>query len=125
MRSERLTEPGYLGGIACMMARKGHDADSLLLIEQVEPGPSDGGIGKIGLVEDFQARPLAGQAQFLDQRIGAGVRDARIQHFNDDIDDLHRLGGFFARRIHVTGEPLDGHGGTGFLAKMNCTLAGC
>ena len=74
MRSERLTEPGYLGGIAGMTTGQGHGADALSLVEQIEPSPSDGGIGEIGLVEDFQARTLAGQAQFFDQRIGAGVR---------------------------------------------------
>jgi len=50
MRSERLTELGYIGGIARMMTRKGHDADPLLLVEQVEPGTSDDRVGRISLV---------------------------------------------------------------------------
>ena len=114
MGGERLTELRYLGGITRMTTRQGYGADALLLVEQVEPGPSDSGIGEIGLVQDFQARTLAGQTQFLDQWIAAGVRNTCIEHFNDDIDHLHRLGGFFARRIHVTGEPLDRHGGEDF-----------
>src|SRR6185503_9521519 len=65
-----------------------------------------------GLVEDFQAGTLADQAQVFDQRIAARVRDTRIQHFDDDIDHLHGLGRFFARHIHVTWKPLDGHSGT-------------
>ena len=115
MRSEWLTELGELGGIASMNARESCGADARLSVIQVEPNLCDGGIGEIGLVEDFQARTLAGQTQLFDQWIAAGVRYAGIQHLDDDINHLHRLGGFFARRIHVTREPLDGHEGKDFL----------
>jgi hypothetical protein len=42
--------------------KRGHGADARLLVIHIEPGLSDGGIGEIGLVEDFEARALAGQA---------------------------------------------------------------
>ena len=109
MRRERLAQAGHPGGIAGIFAAQRHRLDARLLVVKVEPGLGDFRIGEIGLVEYLQAGTLAVQAQLGDHRIAARFGQARVQHFDDDIDELHRLGRFSARRGHVTGKPLYGH----------------
>jgi len=82
---------------------------AFLLAEVAHPGGARGGIGEIGLVEELQAGPLPLAPQLLDERIGARVRKARVQHLDHHVDLLHRLRGLLARVGHVAGEPLDRH----------------
>ncbi len=114
MGGDLLAQAGDLGGITRTFARQGHSRDALLLVEPFKPGLRHRRIGKIGFVQDLKAWTLPGQTQFFDQWIGTGLRGARIQHLDDDIDYFHRLGRFFARRIHVTGKPLNRHNGPSF-----------
>jgi len=44
--------------------------------------------------------------------VGAGAGQAGVQHFDDHVNVLDALGDRLARQVHVTGEPLDRHGGS-------------
>jgi len=109
MRCQRLAQPGNLRGIAGILAAQRHRIDAGLLVEKIQPCLRDDGIGKVRLVEYLQAWALAQQTQLGDQRVAARLWQARVQHFYDNIDELHRLGRFSARRGHVTREPLYRH----------------
>ncbi len=109
MLGKRLTQTGHLGGLPNAITGKGYGVHASFLVILVQPGLGDGGVGKVGFVEHFQARTLALPSQFGDHRIAAGFWYTRIQHFDDDIDGGYRLGDLSARRIHVTGKPLYGH----------------
>ena len=114
VRRQRRAQAGHLGYIARFFARQRHRFDIFLCVVKIEPGLGCGGVSQIGLIEDFQARALTVQAQFLDQRVAARLRHARIQHFNHYINTCHGLGRFLARRGHVSGKPLNCHCGVTF-----------
>jgi hypothetical protein len=48
-------------------------------------------------------------AQAFDQRIAARFWQARVDHFDHDVDELHGPLHFLAGLVHVTGKPLDCH----------------
>jgi hypothetical protein len=100
-------DPGHLPGL---LGRDGHRLDARLAIVEVQPGPGGLRVRQVGLVEQLEAGSLPEQAQLADHGIAAGFRQARVQHLDDHVDVGHGFGGLLARRGHVTGKPLDGHG---------------
>ena len=83
----------------------------------VHPGLGLDRIGHILLVEYLQARLVA--RHLLQQGVGAGAGQARIQNLDDHIDFLDALRDGLTRQMHVTGKPLDGHKRRSFF------FAGC
>ena len=102
---------------AAMMARAGRGDAGVerdgtrvgLRVVVGEPERGALGIGHVLLVDHFQ-RGLA-TGELGQQRVGAGARQACIEHLDDDVDVFHALGDRLARQVHVPGEPLDAHGG--------------
>ena len=110
VRRQLLGERRDAGHIARFLARNRHRLDARLLGKIVQPGLGRQRIGKIRLVQQLEAGPLAEGAQLVNHRIAARLRQAGIEDFDDDIGHGQRFGCFFAGGGHVTGEPLDGHG---------------
>ena len=96
------TSDGFLAG-------QRHRVHVLLRVVESQPGLRRRRVGQVALVQHLQARALAELAQFFDHRVAAGLRQARIQHFDDHVGLFHRLRRFLAGGVHVTGEPLDRH----------------
>ena len=99
----------HLGGrdITALSAEDRFDAG--LGVEISQPGLGHLGIGQIGLVQQLETGTLAKDAQFVNHRIAGCLRQAGVQHFDDDIGHGQRFARFFAGLGHVTGEPLNGH----------------
>ncbi len=62
-----------------------------------------------GRVQNLQAGALPVLAQALNQWIAACLGQTRVDHFDHDIDELHRPLHFLASLVHVTGKPLYCH----------------
>ena len=102
-------QTGNLCDVAGLFARERHRRDIFLRIVEREPRFRGGGVGQVGFVQNFKAGTLTKQALLGNDRVAARLRQARIQYLDDEVDILHGLGGFFARRQHVSGKPLNGH----------------
>jgi hypothetical protein len=96
-------------GLARFLARDGDGSGVLLAIEVVQPGLGRGRVGQVGLVQYLEARALSVFPHFANYGVAARLWNARIEHFDHDIDALHGLGRFLARRGHMSWEPLDCH----------------
>ena len=109
MRRELHRKARHLQYIGRLLAAQRDCMHVLLAIVKIQPGLGRDRIGKIGFIEDFQARTLAEQAQLIDHRIRARLWQACIDDFNHQIGLFHRFRRFLAGGVHVTGEPLYGH----------------
>ena len=76
----------------------------------VQPLLRDGRVRDVLLVQDLEAGPFTGQRG--QHGIGAGARQARVQHLDHHVNVLDAFGDGFFGQVHVTGEPLDGHAGS-------------
>jgi hypothetical protein len=113
---ERGGEARYARSVSRFLARHRDRLDrrvraarSSLRREPAQPLRGDRGIRKVRFVEHLQARPLTVQAQLVDHRIATRARQACVDHLDHDVDAGHRFGGFFARRRHMAGKPVDRH----------------
>ena len=109
MRGQTLAQGWDLRDVGRILAGQCDRVHIRLAVVIGDPGLGCGRIGQIALVQQFQAGTLAVQAQLLDHRIAAGLRQARIQHFDHQIGDLHGFRRFLAGGVHVAGEPLYRH----------------
>jgi hypothetical protein len=75
-----------------------------------QPEGGAGGVGQVLLVQHLERRLAEGQLR--QHRIGAGAGQARVEQFDDHVGFLDPVDDGFLGHVHVTGEPLDGHGGT-------------
>ena len=62
-------------------------------------------IRKIGAIEHDHT--IAAGGQFVQPRVAAAFRNPRIDHFDDDVDELEILADLAHRAHHVSGVPLD------------------
>ena len=109
MRRQRLAQVGNARDVARLLGRHRVGGDAFLGVVPGAPGSGGGRIGEVDLVEDFQAGPLAEQAQFFHHRVAARLGQARVQHLDHQVGVLHLLRRLLAGGVHVARVPLYRH----------------
>ncbi len=109
VRRQRLGQVRNARHVARFLGRHRVCGHAFLGVVVGAPGGGGVRVGQVDLVEDFQAWPLAELAQLFHHRIGAGLGQAGVDHFDHQIGVLHLLRRLLLGGVHMPRIPLDCH----------------